>query len=150
MKMNARSIPSAPALVLALVTVLSACAPIPHYEVVAPTVTGTVHRRGQPVANALVYLNSPANEACSSDRGISSRTDVEGRFSLESRKEFRLFMVMDPAHDWQLCIAEGEKLYHGWDDQGIGNTVLQAVFACNLDEAPRQQTKQATGLCTFR
>jgi hypothetical protein len=69
---------------------------------------------------------------------------------LESRKEFRLFVSMDPAHDWQLCITEGETQYHGWDDHGIGNTIGRAVLACNLDDAPRRQTNQATGLCASR
>jgi hypothetical protein len=137
------------------VLILSACAPFPHYQTVAPAVSGRVHRSGGAAANMLVYVNTPGNNACSSDSGVVTRTDSEGRFHVELRKAFRLFVVMDPGRNWQLCIADDETRYLGWHDIGIGGPSPEIVFDCNLDRQPRVQNignsaSEATEVCMLR
>jgi len=118
---------------LVFMSILSGCAPIPHYEVVSSAVMGKVHRNGEPEKNALVYIEHPLGESCSGRIEVDTRTDGEGHFQFKLRKEFRLFIAMDPAVHWQVCIVDGNKHFQGWYQSGIGGPPPTIRLDCDLE-----------------
>jgi hypothetical protein len=135
----------------ALAIILDACAPIPHNEIISPSITGQVHRNGKPVENALVYIEHPLNEACSFKSEVSTRTNDNGQFSFEVRKEFRFFVFMDRFSNWQLCIEDGTAGYQGWYEQKLGGADGELALDCNLENIPYVQkdtpSSKIMGLC---
>jgi hypothetical protein len=122
---------------LAAALLLVGCVPFPHYGVALPEIMGTVHRNGKPVPNALVYMEHPTGEQCSFQSPDSTRTDGDGRFRLDVRKEFRFFVVMDSWSNWAVCIADGERRYQGWHERVLGGPPPKVELDCDLESAPR-------------
>jgi hypothetical protein len=117
----------------ASVLILNACAPIPHHEIISPSITGEVHRNGKPVENAAVYIEHPLNETCSFDSEVKTHTDSNGQFSFEMREEFSFFVFMDRFSNWQLCIEDGTAGYQGWYEHKLGGPDSELTLDCNLD-----------------
>ncbi len=136
---------------LALVIILNACAPIPHHEIISPSITGQVHRNGHPVQDAVVYLEHPLDETCSFESEVSTRTDGNGQFSFEVREEFSFFVFMDRFSNWQLCIEDGTAGYQGWYEQKLGGPDPELTLDCNLENMPQVQidtpSSKVMGLC---
>lgn len=122
---------------LALLWVLAACAPIPHTEIVSPAITGQIHRSGKPVVNAIVYIEHPLHESCSSKREVSTRTDANGQFRFKVRKVFQFFVFMDRFSIWQLCIEDSTATYQGWYEQKLGGPDPELTLICDLETTPQ-------------
>lgn len=144
---------------LMLTLSVSGCLPLPNYAFVSPAVQGKVHRGGIPLSNVLVYLDHPVDERCSPDRSHATRSNDAGEFRFEPRKEFQLFVPMDPVHNWQVCIVENDRPYQGWHQHGIGRLAgigrpaPEVVLDCDLTAAPRAEQIGKTlgktmGLCS--
>jgi hypothetical protein len=138
---------------LVMAPVFEGCAPIPHYAIVSPAVTGMVHRNGKPVENALVYLEHPMGENCAFTSDVVTRTDSEGQFYFAVRKEFRLIVFMDPTQNWQVCIVDGDKRYQGWYKSGLGGPPPEVYLDCNVEGEPHvrqigNSMGKIMGICT--
>jgi hypothetical protein len=135
----------------ALVIVLGACAPIPHNEIISPSITGQVHRNGKPVGNAVVYIEHPLDETCSFKSEVSTHSNGNGQFSFQVRKEFRFFVFMDRFSNWQLCIEDGTAGYQGWYEQKLGGPDGKLTLDCNLENTPHVQmdtpSSKIMGVC---
>jgi len=88
-----RSLPMHCSLALTLAALVSlfcvGCAPFPHQVTRSPEIRGTLHRAGQPMADARVFLaHGPADAPCSRE-AASARTDAQGQFSFERQTEMR-------------------------------------------------------------
>lgn len=136
---------------LTLVMVLNACAPIPHHEIISPSITGQVHRDGKPVENAVVYIEHPLNDACSFNSEVSTRTNGDGQFRFEVREEFMFFVFMDRFSTWQLCIEDGTAGYQGWYEHRLGGPDTELILDCNLENMPQVQedtpSSKIMGVC---
>lgn len=144
-------------LLLILVLYLNACAPIPNYAFTSPAVIGQVHRNGKPIENAVVYIEYPRDENCSFKSEVVTRTNGSGEFHFEPRREFQFFVFMDPIHNWQVCIVDGDSRYQGWYHNGIGRLAgigrpaPEVTLDCNLEHKPHVQkdspSSKTMGIC---
>ena len=129
-------------ILLILVLFLSACVPIPNYAFLSPAVTGKVHRNGEPIENVTVYLEIPIGEKCSFKSENVTRTNSDGQFHFEPTKELQFILAMDPIHNWQVCIKDGDRQYQGWYQHGIGRLAgigqpaPEVTLDCNLESKP--------------
>lgn len=81
--------PSPRLLVLLMSTACAGCAPIPHIVTLAPAISGTLTREGQPVPDAEVRLaRGPDLQPCSITVA-TARTDTMGRFQLDRQIQLR-------------------------------------------------------------
>lgn len=140
---------------LCLMLVLWACAPYPHYDVIVPSINGKVHRNGKPVTDAIVYFEYPrsADEDCTFRSELFSRTNDEGQFQFEEKKQFSFFVFMDRWVTWQICITDGNAHYQGWYEKRFGGYLSEIRLNCNL-ENETQETNEGTmleirGVCTI-
>jgi hypothetical protein len=138
-----------------LMLALGACAPFPHYDVVVPSIDGKVHRNGKPVTDAIVYFESPgsASEGCTFQSEVFSRTNSEGQFQFEQKKQFSFFVFMDRWVTWQICIIDGNARYQGWYEKRFGGYLSEIRFNCDLEKRPHE-THEGTmleirGICTI-
>jgi hypothetical protein len=121
---------------------LSACMPLPNYAYISPIVIGKAHRGGTPIPNAVVSIEHPRDEHCSYKSDVATRTNTAGEFRLEARKQFELFVFMDPFHNWQVCIVDGDRFYQGWYQRGLGRlagiwrSAPEVTLDCNLESTP--------------
>lgn len=82
--------PSPRLLVLLLSTACAGCAPIPHIVTLAPAISGTLTRDGQPVPDAEIRLaRGPDLQPCSVTVA-TARTDPMGQFQLDRVIQLRL------------------------------------------------------------
>jgi hypothetical protein len=136
---------------LALVMIINACAPIPHNEIISPSITGQVHRNGKPVENAVVYIEHPLIETCSFNSEVSTRTNGDGQFRFEVREEFSFFVFMDRFSNWQLCIEDSTAGYQGWYEHRLGGPDRKLTLDCNLENMPQVQeetpSSKIMGVC---
>lgn len=125
---------------LFLLLTLGACAPFPHYDVVVPLIDGKIHRNGKAVTDAIVYFEHPrsAGEECTFQSELFSRTNNEGRFRFEEKKQFSFFVFMDRWVIWQICIADGNARYQGWYEERFGGYLSEIRFNCNLEDEPHE------------
>ena len=135
-----------------LLAFLNACVPFPHYARVSPAVDGRVHRNQRPIENATVYIEHPKDDKCSFQSDVRTRTGVDGRFRFDVRKEFQLFLAMDPGCNWQVCIADGTSQYRGWLENGIGCPAPKLTLDCNLTDEPYttrigNSIRRISGIC---
>jgi hypothetical protein len=137
-----------------LILFLDACAPIPHYEIISPSITGRIHRSGDPVENATVYIEHPLSNACSFKSKVSTHTNGDGQFSFEMRKEFRFFVFMDRFSNWQLCIVDDTVGYQGWYEHTLGGPDRELTMDCDLVNMPKVQkdtpSSKIMGVCRSR
>lgn len=138
----------------ALALFLGACAPIPHDEIISPSITGRIHRNGEPVENATVYVEHPLREACSFQSEVSTQTNSDGQFRFEMREEFRFFVFMDRFSNWQLCIVDGTVGYQGWYENKLGGTDQELTLDCDLVNSPQVHretpSSKIMGVCRSR
>jgi hypothetical protein len=116
---------------LVLTAFLSGCLPFPHRVTATPAIAGKVHRNERPVENAAVYIENGAGQ-CSFRGNVLAHTNGKGEFCFQPTKEWRFFLVMDPAHSLRVCIAEGDKRYEGWAESGIGYAA-DMTLDCDLE-----------------
>ena len=127
---------------LVLASILEACVPLPNHAFVSPAVIGKVHRNGKPVADAVVYIEHPQDESCAFKSEVVTRTNSAGEFRFEPREELQFFVAMDPTHNWQVCIVDGDRRYQGWYQHGIGRLAgigrpaPEVTLDCNLEDRP--------------
>jgi hypothetical protein len=113
---------------------LGACAMASHDAIVSPAITGRVHRDGRPVEHARIFLEAPRGESCSFAGGISTRTDRDGLFHFEARRE-RLFQILPSqgaSYRFQICIADETRRYQGWYERTVGRMDEKVVLDCNV------------------
>jgi len=127
----------------ALAPFLNGCLLFPHHVTVTPRLTGRVHRDGQPVENATLYVVNGSEHCFESD--ISSRTNREGRFSLERRKKTEYVVMMDRVFRFRVCIAEGGRRYQAWNGKGLGYPRPDMTLDCDLASEPVDKGKQDPG-----
>lgn len=131
-----------------LILLLTGCLPIPHHATVSPAITGRVRRNEKPIENALVSIeNGVAN--CSFKNGVVVHTNDQGEFRSERRKQLRFFVVMDPAYSLRICIVEGDKIYEGWTEAGLGYPA-DMTLDCDLESNQTMQAapgKPGKGVC---
>lgn len=141
-----------------LVPILSACVPFPNYAFTSPAVVGKIHRNGKPIADAVVYIEHPEDEACAFESEVVTRTNSDGEFRFAPRKELQFFIAMDPVHNWQVCIVDGNRRYQGWYQRGIGRlagiwrSAPEVTLDCDLENKPRvtqvgNSLDKTIGLC---
>lgn len=139
---------------LVLMLTLGACAPFPHYEVVLPSIAGKIHRNGEPVTDAMVYFEypEPDKNSCTFQSEVFSRTNNEGLFLFEERKQLSFFVFMDRWVTWQICIADGNARYQGWYENRFGGYPSEVRFDCNLENKPQERQEgsmlKTKGVCT--
>ena len=139
---------------LILLLVINACAPFPHYEIVSPAISGKVHRNGKPIENAMVYFEYPIGdtESCSFESEFRTRTNGEGHFDFELRKEFSFFVFMDRWTTWQICIVNNGARYQGWYEHQLGGPTPEVTLDCNLESKPHVRQRgtllKTKGICS--
>lgn len=113
---------------------LGACAMASHDTIISPAITGRVHRDGSPVENAKIFLEATTAESCSFTSGISTRTDREGLFHFEARRErsFQILPSQGSFYRFQICIADETRRYQGWYERTGGRTGEKVVLDCNV------------------
>src|SRR5262245_61157915 len=119
---------------LVLAAFLVGCVPFPHRVTASPAITGKVHRNETPIENAGVYIENGGGQ-CSFNGKVLTRTNQKGDFRFQPRKQWRFFLVMDPAYSLRVCIADGEKRYEGWMESRIGYPA-DMTLDCDLENEP--------------
>jgi hypothetical protein len=121
--------------VAALVSVaLAGCVPLPHREVLAPPIDGTLQSGGTALEGVSVRygykragLNSP--DCASSD--VATVTDENGAFAFQRGTKMRFFIVLgDPIFRYDVCAERDGMMVLLWSglDTGV------------VDEAPLQMS----------
>ncbi len=82
-----------------------------------------------------MYLEHPLDERCAFESDVLTYTNSKGQFQLELRKEFQLFIAIDPWQNWQVCIAEGDDRYQGWYQNALGGPPQEIRFDCDLNSS---------------
>jgi len=77
--------------------------------------------------------------------GYLGRTDREGRFSLERRKQTEYVVMMDRAFRFRVCIAEGGPRYQAWNGKGLGYPRPDMTLDCDSASEPEDKGKQDPG-----
>lgn len=129
--------------VFTAVSLLSACAPYPHYEYYAPATVGRITQDGQPVVGARVAVSGHFVSTVA-----EARTDSSGYFELPPIREFDWTVTLfgDRLYTYQLTISAGGKDYLGYLRSGIGNPTETDSLQCDLDKpVPIYRT---TGYCS--
>jgi len=130
---------------LLLLAFLNGCLLIPHRVTVSASIVGRVHRNGQPVEDATVYVAVRA-ERCY-EGSLFMHTDSDGKFNFERRREIKYILVMDPAYSLRVCIADGDRRYVGWSEGGFGGPA-DMTLDCDLENDPLKQNRRGgTGVC---
>ncbi len=134
---------------VALLVVSSACVPLPHFETRMPHVSGVVTLNGAPLSGATVRISdSPAGDwSCSKGAVATSATDSSGHFDLKASKKFRLVrpLIGDPIYTNQLCIINGEKVYLGYTEGGVGYPPDSLSLSCRIDSGSRPVDDKTPG-----
>jgi hypothetical protein len=105
-----------------------ACVPWPHRVRLAPAVSGTLHRDGQPLAGVPLRLDTwgePRQRVA---------TDGGGAFSFQPPERFDFFVVFgDPLYDWQVVVDEpdGGTL---WTGKALGSVPQAQRLTCETGE----------------
>lgn len=118
--------------ILILASLFSACVPVPYDAIVAPDLSGTVHRDGKPVENAVVFLEAPRGDGCSFTGGVSIRTDRNGRFQFEEQKGFQFFGSGGSMSHFQICIVDGSIKHQGWYERKLRGMSEKLTLDCNV------------------
>ena len=138
-----------PAAFLLLPSALTACMPWPHINQIAPSVTGTVLRNGEPVSGALVYWHPRyplRSEECSASKSPTT-TDSSGGFLLRQERDFEMFIMMgDPIMSWTICIESNGTMYTGWRTFSMGYAPEKVRVICDLS-GPIEKTYGGQGIC---
>lgn len=126
------------ALAIAGAFLFAGCVPVPHHETVSPAIDGAVHRNGQPVAGARLYVED--GKACTFQGEPLAKSDDKGAFRIPERQRMDYIFVfaMDPAPraGWRLCIADGDRHYEAWYEE-IPFHYRRFSLECNLESAPQ-------------
>ncbi|MFT4269145.1 MAG: hypothetical protein QM586_18330 [Xenophilus sp.] len=123
---------------LALALVCAGCVPWPHSVQIAPTVSGVVLDHGRPAPGVLVHWHTgdlrPAGDGCRPSPS-QVRTDAQGRFHLEGKKDFRTFSMMgDRLIAWRICIERDGVIYTGWQARAMGAAPEQVRMRCDFSD----------------
>ena len=112
---------------IVLLFLLSACAPIPHFERISPEVDGIVLNKNTPVPNASVSV-------IHEDNIEKTITDNDGKFHIDEAYEFQLFKVFgDSGYKWELVIEHNGKKYLGMEELILGPARDYVSTECQID-----------------
>ncbi|MDR3157756.1 MAG: carboxypeptidase-like regulatory domain-containing protein [Zoogloeaceae bacterium] len=112
-----------------LVTLISGCVPLPHFDYLAPAASGVITQDGFPITDAQVQVSSQF-----SDERMRAITGADGRFATESIRRFSFFMVLlgDPIHVYSVKITTGDKTYEGYSTWNMGYAPEKIELRCDL------------------
>ena len=116
-------------LLLPLALSLTACLPAPHRVYLAPRISGTVSRDGEPVAGAQLRLRATGTEQVA-----STITDADGRFDLGPLSELALTtsLLRDPSYAYVLELSAAGSDYPGLTQNEEGFAPPLLPLDCDL------------------
>jgi len=123
--------------------------PWPHYEVIAPEITGIATKGGNPLNNVVVYfnVNKPYSEKECKESLINTSTNTAGEFHFEAVKEFEATIsVGDRFFGWAVCFEIDNKLVLGWGKSEVGYSYPNVELICELNNTERN-TPNGSGRC---
>ena len=114
---------------LSLALSLSACLPAPHRVYLAPRISGTVSRGGEPVAGARLRLSATGTEQVA-----SAATDADGRFDLGPLSELALTtsLLREPSYGYVLELSADGRDYPGLTRSEDGFAPSLLPLDCDL------------------
>lgn len=140
-------------ILLAAAALSSACIPWPHSEPAAPELTGRVTLAQTPRAGARIVLSphcrssTPANPCGRSGR--TARTDDEGRFKFDARREFVFFIAPGEAgRCWALCVEQDMILREVFRSTPGAGVAGAAELSCELTDTSVERMG-GRGLCAY-
>lgn len=126
----------------------SACARVSNQLQIAPAISGTITKNGQPVAGAgIELLADPGN------RTKSTRTNAAGRFQLSKIVEVQPAMLLlgNQSFQHRLVISQGGKRYLGikvFSARGL--PFKKMTLHCELTDPVTKLGPTIEGLCDLR
>ena len=133
---------------LGFLALVSACARVSNTLQIAPAVSGTVTRNGQPVEGASIQLYAdPGN------RTETTRTNGSGRFQLPKIVEVQPAMLLlgRQAFQHRVVINTGGKRYLGikvFSASGLPFKTMK--LRCELTDPVKKLGPTIEGICTLR
>jgi len=124
---------------------LNACMIFPHRATFTPAIVGRVHRSGTPVENAMVSVvnGSPCNKGTA-----FVRTDSQGKFSAQRTTKMRYVLTMDTYYSFAVCIADRDRQYSAWVENGLGYSPGYMTLDCDLENNQLNYNKRrGSGVC---
>ncbi|MBI5623297.1 MAG: carboxypeptidase regulatory-like domain-containing protein [Elusimicrobia bacterium] len=123
------------------ILILAGCVPMPNSRCMAPQISGSVVRKGAPVADAEVLLVSSFVRETA-----MAKTDAEGRFKLGPLTQFNLTRTVlgDPLYKYELKVkAAGEAELSAFYSSGMGDAPETLELDCDLG-TPITKRKQVS------
>jgi hypothetical protein len=130
------------------VALLGGCAPIPHFERVAPGISGAVTVEGKPAIGAVILNCEPRSEVTCIDNSRHA-VGTDGRFTLEENKHLRLFTVLgDVKFGWGFDIEKDGTVYFGYRRESTGIVLEQLIkVSCELSDAAARGASHVRPAC---
>lgn len=116
---------------------LPGCILLPHTERIVPTVSGTIAREAEPVANANVYLVPALHRSHCAASKYAGVTDRNGHFSIRGDSRFELFALLmgDRIMSWGVCVADSSGMIEAYSEFGFGFPPSSVTLTCDLAKA---------------
>lgn len=127
---------------MAVAVLAAGCIPDPHFNIVAPRVSGIVVRNGKPGQGlkVLVADGAPQDDRCTTEVFATATTDKSGRFDIDKSTRFMLFRMLllgDLHYSYRVCLEDSGKVFIGLTDTqvGRGEDPPAVKLVCDLDGA---------------
>ena len=127
---------------------LGACAPIPHYERVAPELVGSIAEGATPARRAVVLLCEPRSDLLC-DHYERHAVSSDGLFRIVSDKRLRLFTVLgDVLFQWGFDIESDGITYIGYRGTAYGIVSEERItLTCQLAGSSPKGRADAKPVC---
>ena len=130
------------ALTLLILSMITACVPIPNRHYFAPPFSGILLRNGIAVPNAQIRLSSEMT-----DKVSIANTNEFGRFKVQPLTEIRMTTLLlgDPSLSYSLHIRSEGRLQLGWSRGGIGISDGKNIeLICDLSKPSKYRSLAPT------
>ena len=133
---------------------LGGCAPVPHFETVAPEISGQISVCREPMVGlAVSYTHQKVlGDPDCSVIDATATTGEDGRFTLERARDFRFWVSMgDPGYYYEICAKQVDQWVLLWSKKDFGFVETPAEISCDL-EAPldEEDSRGGRGRCSIR
>ena len=125
------------------------CAPIPHYELIAPEIKGTIVVSDGVSLDEVSILECQPRSNLRCDSYTKHGVKSDGSFLIPASESFRLFTVLgDALFQWGFNIEMEGKVYSGYKDKSYGLVVNHPrKVTCDLTKISQLEENSSIKLC---
>ena len=128
--------------IIVSLTAIVGCAPLPIERIVYPTLEGRLLDEGAPLVNQSVHFSYSGKDACEDKGGKlyqTTKTDVNGEFTIVEKRRWSLFRLAVPADGYahyNLCFVSpsGEKRWFFASDLRTPDWAEPSRLSCEFSD----------------